>query len=439
MTTTSDDGSNSDVGGRDDVLRAIQWWDPWDDGVVTDRSDVQVRRIVKAFRRAGRDLGVERDAHGVARYLYRPGVVLVRDEDVPRVVTHLGLDLPVDKAGDETPQQTVGLHALVLPARAHVPSVVADLDDALGVGVATPDHLIHVTPVTWCMAKEPQPRSVDSFDESVVPDNMDGRSGRVVIVDTGTLRDVIAAHSWLEGVTGPPEPPTVGHYTGHGTFIAGIVRTYAPAAEVRVEAVLSVGGAAFETDVVRGLVRALRHAPDVINLSGGTRTRRNLPLLSFEVFWERRLRHLKGTVLVAAAGNDGDRGPFWPAAFPWAVSVGALADDEGSARAGFSNHGSWVDVYALGTDVVNAFPEGTYVYREPPLVGRKEDFPDGLAAWSGTSFAAPMVAGLTVSRMTWSGESARGAVDALLDVARGQAGVGVGARLLRSGDASPTA
>jgi subtilisin family serine protease len=151
------------------------------------------------------------------------------------------------------------------------------------------------------------------------------------------------------------------------------------------------------------------------------------------------LRHLKGTVLVAAAGNDGDRGPFWPAAFPWAVSVGALADDEGSARAGFSNHGSWVDVYALGTDVVNAFPEGTYVYREPPLVGRKEDFPDGLAAWSGTSFAAPMVAGLTVSRMTWSGESARGAVDALLDVARGQAGVGVGARLLRSGDASPTA
>src|SRR6478735_2620710 len=150
MTTTSDDGSNSDVGGRDDVLRAIQWWDPWDDGVVTDRSDVQVRRIVKAFRRAGRALGV---------------------------------DLPVDKAGDETPQQTVGLHALVLPARAHVPSVVADLDDALGVGVATPDHLIHVTPVTWCMAKEPQPRSVESFDKSVVPDNTDGCTGRAVMVD----------------------------------------------------------------------------------------------------------------------------------------------------------------------------------------------------------------------------------------------------------------
>src|SRR6478752_6277005 len=176
MTTTSDDGSNSNVGGRDDVLRAIQWWDPWDDGVVTDRSDVQVRRIVKAFRRAGRDLGVERDAHGVARYLYRPGVVLVRDEDVPRVVTHLGLDLPVDKAGDETPQQTVGLHALVLPARAHVPSVVADLDDALGVGVAPPARPIPVTPVTSSMATTPRPRSVDAIPSSLDWEEMKARS-----------------------------------------------------------------------------------------------------------------------------------------------------------------------------------------------------------------------------------------------------------------------
>ncbi|MES2988081.1 MAG: hypothetical protein V4808_09270, partial [Pseudomonadota bacterium] len=44
--------------------------------------------------------------------------------------------------------------------------------------------------------------------------------------------------------------------------------------------------------------------PDIISMSAGCPTREQLPLLSFEVFWEQHLRQLKGTVLVAAAGND---------------------------------------------------------------------------------------------------------------------------------------
>jgi subtilisin family serine protease len=69
------------------------------------------------------------------------------------------------------------------------------------------------------------------------------------------------------------------------------------------------------------------------------------------------MRHHKGVVLVAAAGNDTDRAPFWPAAAPFAVSVGALNRDMND-RADYSNVGGWVDVYVPGTDIINAFPRG---------------------------------------------------------------------------------
>ena len=203
----------------------------------------------------------------------------------------------------------------------------------------------------------------------------------------------------------------------------------APKADVFVDGFLPKGGAVYESEIVRQLGEALNRVPDIVNLSAGAWTRKELPLLSFQVLWETRLRHLKGTVVVAAAGNDANRGPFWPAAFPWTLSVGAL-DATCEKRADYTNFGSWVDVYAQGSDVVNAFPNGRYVYSEGEHKGQAARFQTGLAKWSGTSFATPIVVGLIAARMSRTGESARDAADALKKLAVANAKPGVGPILL---------
>ena len=129
-------------------------------------------------------------------------------------------------------------------------------------------------------------------------------------------------------------------------------------------------GAVFESDLAR-LVRARLVAPagsaaavrvpDVLVLSVAGTTRNDVPPLALTALYEDVIQHLKGLLIVAPAGNEGDDRRNWPASFSWVVSVGALTAD-GAHRAAWSNHGRTVDVYAPGEDLVNAYASGRYTY-----------------------------------------------------------------------------
>ncbi|HET6562879.1 MAG TPA: S8/S53 family peptidase [Marmoricola sp.] len=399
-----------------------------------ERARAHVGHIVEALR--GDDVwwygedddGNRSDDPADFLYLYRRSHLLVRDEDVDRVRRLVD--------GDPEEGLVDGVTSIALPGGTDTPEALDRLDRELGVGVATPDTVLHVTKVgSCCPATEPDVVRAESepFPPVDTTSRTLGRGVMVSVVDTGWHPPAVEWAEWLRGVTGDPETidrHDIHPYAGHGTFIAGVVRCVAPGAEVRVEGFLPTGGAVLESKIVTQLLQAVQLGPDVISLSAGATTRKDRPLLSFEVFWEKHLSRLKGTVLVAAAGNDATRVPFWPAAFPWTLSVGAL--DRNENRAEFSNFGSWVDVYASGVDLVNAFPYGRFVCKEPPNTGDVRDF-EGMARWSGTSFSTPLVAGLIAARMSWTGETARQAADALLARALTQAIPGIGS-VLRPGD-----
>jgi subtilisin family serine protease len=114
--------------------------------------------------------------------------------------------------------------------------------------------------------------------------------------------------------------------------------------------------------------------------------------------------------VVAAAGNfDSDR-PYWPAALKDVVAVAALADgaDGEPERASFSNYGWWVDAAAPGVRIKSTF-----------LTHGQEDGKEfhGYAKWSGTSFAAPVVAGRIAALMSAKALPVRYAAMELLDPA----------------------
>jgi subtilisin family serine protease len=205
-------------------------------------------------------------------------------------------------------------------------------------------------------------------------------SGSVVvaILDTG----VDAAHPDLRGALVPgfdvvnkDTNPTDDN--GHGTAAAGVVA--ARTNNVRGQAgvcwscaimpvkVLGADGRGTTAAIASGILWAVAHDADVINLSlGGTGTTRALADAVAHAAGE-------GVVIVAAAGNNGNRTPFYPAAYPQLISVAATTPSD--RRYAWSNYGSWVQVAAPGCNIA-------------------PDRGGGYINFCGTSAATPVVSGI---------------------------------------------
>ncbi|MEV0967756.1 S8 family peptidase [Microtetraspora glauca] len=202
-------------------------------------------------------------------------------------------------------------------------------------------------------------------------------------VTVGVLDTGLAPHPWLtewyrDEIAETPDSDgdgTLDEQAGHGTFTAGLILREAPGVRLHAVRVLDSHGVSDQATLLRALARLEGERVDVLNLSFGGYTVDDEPPLGLA----EALRAFPA--VVACAGNTSSSRPFWPAALPEVVAVGAL---DGDAVAAFSAHGAWVDACAQGVGLTSSFLEHAAFH--------------GYATWSGTSFAAAIVSA-TVARL----------------------------------------
>jgi subtilisin family serine protease/uncharacterized protein YkwD len=199
----------------------------------------------------------------------------------------------------------------------------------------------------------------------------------IAVLDTG----VSAGHPDLAGAVLPgydvlngDEDAADDH--GHGTAVAGVVAARTNNAlgiagvcwlcRIVPVKVLGANGYGPSSAVAAGIVWAADHGADIINLSLGSPE--STDALASAVGYANR----RGALIVAAAGNAGATTPFYPAAEPGVLAVAATDDDDRPYS--WSNRGGWVPVAAPGCLTTT--------------------LPAGYGFECGTSFAAPIVAGL---------------------------------------------
>lgn len=175
---------------------------------------------------------------------------------------------------------------------------------------------------------------------------------------------------------------TVSDRNGHGTHVAGIAAAVTNNARgvagMGFDSVLMNGkvlgdnGSGTWSWVASGIIWAADNGANVINMSLGGTSHSAVVEDAVNYAWGR------GSVLVAAAGNNNSSALVYPAAYTNVIAVGAT--DRNDARASFSSFGAWVDVAAPGVDILSTFPRS----------GRTDRY-----SWmNGTSMSSPFVAGL---------------------------------------------
>ncbi|MBW1600445.1 S8 family serine peptidase, partial [Streptomyces sp. JJ38] len=211
----------------------------------------------------------------------------------------------------------------------------------------------------------------------VVDSGVDGRHPELTgAVGEGT--ELVTVRSAEEFRRQRPQAPDL-DCDGHGTAVAGLIaasrggepRITGVAPGARIHPVRIVGGVESTTEntLAAGIDAAVDAGARVLNLSFA------LPVDREPVREAVRRAVAADVVVVAAAGNEGTTDvPMYPAAYDGVLAVGAV--DARGEPVEQSNQADWVDIAAYGESEIAPASGGS-----------------GYQRVSGTSFAAPQVAG----------------------------------------------
>ncbi len=226
-----------------------------------------------------------------------------------------------------------------------------------------------------------------------------GKGVRVAVIDTGIdplhgfERDMAGAVVAQQDFSGSRHGPA--DREGHGTHVAGIIGArlneaglvgVAPDCELLIGKALGDDGSGSTAAVVEAIDWAVAQGARVLNLSLGSPA--TDPALERAI----AAAAAAGCLVVCAAGNSSG-GVEYPARYADCLAISAV--DKLRRIAPFSCRGPEVDLGAPGVEILSTFKGGGY------------------AVLSGTSMAAPFVAGCLALRIAQLGGAAFGLDDCL--------------------------
>lgn len=195
--------------------------------------------------------------------------------------------------------------------------------------------------------------------------------------NNGFVDDVVGWDFAGADFKSPDNDPSPG--PGHGTHVAGIASAVTDNGigiagigfRCRLMSIKTTRDAASETIILfgyEGIVYAADNEADVINCSWGGPASSQFERDIIQYATE------KGSVVVAAAGNDNTSADHFPSGHPHVVSVAWVRADD--RKSSLSNYGPSIDVSAPGEGILSTVPNGGY------------------QSLSGTSMASPIAAGI---------------------------------------------